>query len=135
MIRRGVLFLGLAEDNSLIISPSDKRPRRRSVTVYHEHIVAKLDPRWIYTDWCVFIEPTAQELADNEMAIQEQMKVLVENPTDEPIVEELEQSDHNGVLGLYLGKWFLNPDRDIQRENRVLFVLTADRPVWIPVFC
>jgi hypothetical protein len=83
----------------------------------------------------VFIEPTAQELADNEMAIQEQIKVLAENPTDEPIMEELEQSDHNGALGLYLGKWFLNPDRDIQRENRVLFVLTADRPVWIPIFC
>jgi len=141
LLRRGAIILGLASPDqnwrvwtggSLITNLSDKRSRQKTVTVYHEHITKKLNPKAINTDWFHFSIPSDQELADNGIAIQDQMKYLAQNGSDEPIMQEIEQSD-DGVLGLYLGKWFHNPARDVQSENRVLLVLVSDRLGWIPV--
>jgi hypothetical protein len=140
-IRRGAIIYALATMNqdwrkwtggSLILSPTDTRKRQVSVTVFHEHITKQMDSKWIYKDWYQFLEPSDMELADNALAIQRQNQELLQNSSDEPIMEEIPQTDES-VLGLYLGKWFINPDRDVQRENRVILALVSERPVWIPI--
>lgn len=115
---------------SLIVSPTDTRERKEWVTVYHEHITDQIDPRWIYTDWYFFPLPSNVELEDNNMAFEEQTKVLrTEGKTP---MEDIGPSNSDGIFGMYLGKWFLNPIPK-QRENRMILVLHLDRPVWVPI--
>jgi len=116
---------------SLVVDASDARERRKWVTVFHEHVTDRIDPRWFYTNWYnpnPF--PTNVQLEDNNMLFEEQAQVLRregKNP-----VEDIGPFDQDDIFGMYLGKWFRNPISN-QRENRVILVLHLDRTLWVPI--
>src|SRR6266498_6166854 len=138
----GRLILGLTDTSRtlnlhsrLIVEPSDKRLRQSTVTFYHDHIAKLINPRFVFKTWdppaCVF--PNDTELAEISDSLQSQMSNLLTSSSDEAIFQEVPQAQ-NGVLGLYLGSWFPNPESDVNKENRLVRVLAGDCVYWVPIF-